>query len=78
MAIFGDQCVACCGKIWPSNHATESDRLTSELRHDAVPGWDEPFPHMYGPLNIDAVLQTVQLIRGADGLYAFSEADVPA
>jgi uncharacterized protein (DUF952 family) len=34
----------------------DSDRLTSELRYDEVFG-DGTFPHLYGPLNLDAVLQ---------------------
>jgi glutathione S-transferase len=35
----------------------DPDRLTSELRYEAVPGADEPFPHIYGPLNLDAVVE---------------------
>jgi uncharacterized protein (DUF952 family) len=27
----------------------------AELRYEPVPGWDDPFPHIYGPLNVDAV-----------------------
>jgi uncharacterized protein len=34
----------------------DSDRLTSELRYDVVP-CDGTFPHLYGPLNLDAVVQ---------------------
>ncbi|MEL6468353.1 MAG: DUF952 domain-containing protein [Cyanobacteria bacterium J06623_4] len=34
---------------------TDCDRLTSELRYDAVPGHGR-FPHLYGPLNLDAVI----------------------
>ena len=31
-------------------------RLTSELRVDEVPEVDDSFPHIYGPLNLDAVV----------------------
>jgi uncharacterized protein (DUF952 family) len=34
----------------------EGDRLTSNLRYDEVPG-DGTFPHLYGPLNLDAVIK---------------------
>jgi uncharacterized protein (DUF952 family) len=30
--------------------------LRSEVRHEAAPGSDERFPHVYGPLNVDAVV----------------------
>jgi uncharacterized protein (DUF952 family) len=33
----------------------DRDRLTSELRYDEVPG-DGTFPHLYGALNLDAVV----------------------
>jgi uncharacterized protein (DUF952 family) len=48
----------------------DTTRLASPLRYEAVPGWDEPFPHVYGPLNPDAVLQAVPLRPGPDGTYA--------
>jgi uncharacterized protein (DUF952 family) len=48
------------------------DRLHPEARYDSVPGSDRPFPHVYGPLNIDAVVATLPLDRGPDGRFAFS------
>jgi uncharacterized protein (DUF952 family) len=44
--------------------------LASPLRYEDVPGWDEPVPHIYGPLNPDAVLQAVPLRAGPDGTFA--------
>ncbi len=52
--------------------AIDTVRLGSLLRYDAVPGWDEPFPHIYGPLKPDAVLDTVPLAPGPDGVFAFT------
>lgn len=49
----------------------DEDRLTSELRYDDVPGWGSPFPHIYGPLNVEAVRETVPLAKGPDGKYVF-------
>jgi glutathione S-transferase len=42
-------------------------RLTSPWRMDAVPGATEPFPHVYGPVNLDAVVDTAPLGRGGRG-----------
>lgn len=34
----------------------DTDRLTSPWQLDDVPGEPLPFPHVYGPLNVDAVV----------------------
>jgi len=31
------------------------DKVRPEIRYDDVPGQERPFPHIYGPLNVDAV-----------------------
>lgn len=49
----------------------DPERLTAPLRYDPVPGAEQPFPHIYGPLNPDAVTGTVPLTRDADGRYQF-------
>ena len=41
------------------------DRLTAPWRYDG----DERFPHLYGPLNRDAVLAVRTTRRGADGTF---------
>ncbi len=50
----------------------DSDRVGPEIKWDAVPGWDDPFPHIYGPLNADAVIGTLPLEPGPDGEFSFS------
>ena len=47
-------------------------RLTAEVRFESVPGWDHPFPHIYGPLNVDAVTETLPLETAADGRFFFA------
>ncbi len=45
----------------------DTERLTSPWRLDEVPGSDDPFPHIYGPLDIEAVIETTRLRRAAHG-----------
>lgn len=48
-------------------------RLRAELRYEpgALASDDaaQQFPHLYGPLNLDAVVAVVPLLRGADGRF---------
>ncbi len=48
------------------------DRLRAKLRDDPV--GDERFPHLYGPLNLDAVVEVVDLPVGPDGRFELPEA----
>ncbi len=52
--------------------AIDEERLSSPLQYDDVPGGDQPFPHIYGPLNVDAVTSVLTLTRGTDGRYDFT------
>jgi uncharacterized protein (DUF952 family) len=50
--------------------AIDPDRLTSELRdEEGRPG--ELFPHIYGPINREAIVEVIRLERGPDGHWAF-------
>lgn len=51
----------------------DPERLTAPLKYDAVPGAEEPFPHIYGPLNVAAVTGAAELRRDADGRYVFED-----
>lgn len=46
-------------------------KLRPEVRYEGVPDSDEQFPHIYGPLNVDAVVAILPLTRGPDGSFAF-------
>lgn len=57
----------------------EPSRLKAELRYEAPAhpsvsssalGPEYQFPHLYGPLNMDAVLEVVDFPPGADGLFS--------
>jgi len=47
-------------------------RVTAEIRYDEVPGADAPLPHIYGPLNADAVIAVRPLSAGPDGEFTFA------
>lgn len=50
----------------------DEDRVEPDIRYETVPGSDDPFPHIYGPLNLDAVTEISSLKRGTDGRFAFA------
>ena len=47
------------------------DRLAAEVRYENLEGGRELFPHVYGPLNLDAVVAIVPLSLGCDGTFTF-------
>jgi uncharacterized protein (DUF952 family) len=48
------------------------DRLNVEVRYEDLQGGRELFPHVYGPLNLDAVVAALPLPAGTDGTFTFS------
>lgn len=56
----------------------DTGRLTAALQYDEVPGSPEPFPHIYGPLNLDAVTEVLPFAPGPDGAFTFDPAGGPA
>jgi uncharacterized protein (DUF952 family) len=46
-------------------------RLRAEVRYEDVPGAELPFPHIYGPLNTDAVVEARPFPAGPDGTFTF-------
>lgn len=46
----------------------DADRLQSELRYDLIEG-GETFPHVYGPLNLDAIVQVLDFAPEPDGTF---------
>jgi glutathione S-transferase len=55
--------------------AIDPERVRAEVRWDEVPGSPLPFPHIYGPLNVDAVVSARPIAPGPDGTYQISVAD---
>src|SRR6185437_13567793 len=50
----------------------DGQRLSSPLREESS-GTGEIFPHIYGPLNRDAVVRLEALTHGPDGRWQFTE-----
>lgn len=51
----------------------DPERLAPALRYDEVPGHGT-FPHLYGPLNLDAVVQVLPLETGETGGFVLPAA----
>jgi uncharacterized protein (DUF952 family) len=49
----------------------DTERVGPELRYELVPGQPEPYPHIYGPLNLDAVVATRPFPPGPGGQFSF-------
>ncbi|MBE9097467.1 DUF952 domain-containing protein [Tychonema sp. LEGE 07203] len=49
----------------------DSDKVQSEIKYEEAAG--ELFPHIYGPLNVDAVVKVIELAAGKDGKFELPE-----
>ena len=50
------------------------DRLAGVVRREYAADAGEAFPHLYGPLNLDAVVEVVPIAEGAEGFELPGEA----
>ena len=48
----------------------DSDRITADIRYENLEGGWQMFPHIYGELNIDAVVEVLEFEPGADGHFS--------
>ena len=55
----------------------DPERVEPEIRYERVPGQDAPYPHIYGPLNTDAVAEARPFPPGPDGQFAFPGSAAP-
>jgi uncharacterized protein (DUF952 family) len=56
----------------------DTDLVAAAVRYERVPGAELPFPHIYGPLNVDAVVAVWPLAPGPGGVFAFTPEAFPA
>ncbi len=52
----------------------DAARLRSEVRYEDCYETGQAFPHVYGPLNPDAVIEVVEFVPRADGSFEMPEA----
>lgn len=48
----------------------ETDEVTPNIRYESPAGSEERYPHIYGPLNLDAVKQVIDFPPSLDGTFA--------
>jgi glutathione S-transferase len=46
--------------------------VDAEIRYEPVPGQPLPYPHIYGPLNLSAVVQSPPFTPAPDGQFTFT------
>jgi glutathione S-transferase len=54
----------------------DSQAVTSEVRYEQASNSPDPYPHIYGPLNLDAVIDVRPVRAGDNGVFSFSPADL--
>jgi uncharacterized protein (DUF952 family) len=47
----------------------DRERVAAPVREENLEGGVDLFPHIYGPLNLDAVYQVINFVPGPDGLF---------
>jgi uncharacterized protein (DUF952 family) len=47
-----------------------TDRVGAEIRYENLEGGQQMFPHIYGEINSDAVVQVSEFEPGVDGYFA--------
>ena len=76
------QVVSVANSYYPGQHGLvllciDADKLQAELRYEGPAGppveGENLFPHIYGPLNTDAVTAVVDFEPGPDGLFSLPE-----
>ncbi|MEG4444168.1 DUF952 domain-containing protein [Microcoleus sp. AT9_B5] len=49
----------------------DSEKVQAEVKYESAAG--DIYPHIYGPLNVDAVLKVLEFEAGADGKFELPE-----
>lgn len=51
----------------------DTDKVKPEIIYENLEGGQQLFPHIYGGLNVDAVVEVVEFEPGADGYFSLPE-----
>jgi uncharacterized protein (DUF952 family) len=74
-ATFPDQTIAMLNRHFTDRDdvillLVDMDKVKSPIKYEAaLSGRTGTFPHIYGPLNVDAVYDTIKPKKGDDGLF---------
>lgn len=55
----------------------DEKKVTTEVRYEDCYETGQTFPHIYGPLKLDAVSNVVDFLPNADGTFTLPEIEVP-
>jgi uncharacterized protein (DUF952 family) len=74
-----DQVVATANRVFGGQSdlvllCVAPERLAAVVRYEHAEDAGEAFPHLYGPLNLDAVSRVLPIVEGADGFELPAEA----
>jgi uncharacterized protein (DUF952 family) len=47
----------------------DTDKVTAEIRYENLEGGQELFPHIYGEINTDAVVEVAEFEPGVEGYF---------
>jgi uncharacterized protein (DUF952 family) len=77
-----EQVVATANRHYPGQRglillSIITDRVIAEIRAENLSGGSELFPHIYGPINLDAVNAVLPFEPGADGRFSNLPANMP-
>ena len=53
----------------------DPEGVRAPIRYEQVPGAEDPFPHIYGPLNPDAVVEARPFSPSPDGTFIFPDSE---
>ena len=51
----------------------DTDKVIAEIRSECPEGGNQPYPHIYGPLNVDAVIRAMDFTPLPDGTFELPE-----
>jgi len=54
----------------------DTQAVTAEIRYEQAGRSADPYPHIYGPLNLDAVIDVRPVRAAASGRFSFPPADL--
>jgi uncharacterized protein (DUF952 family) len=74
----GEQVIATANRFYRGKSglvllAIETDRLSAPLKFENLEGGPILFPHIYGPLNLDAVAAAIPFPPQPDGTFQFPQ-----